>query len=123
MLILPVIAQCPVKARPGLSADRCLCEWHASGHMRALPQGLQPNTPDLPPFTPSQHSYPGGRLPVESARKLRWYDKADLQALSKAHFREKRDLLDTVSALKKVLLRQGLEESKLDAEVRAGLRR
>ena len=60
------------------------------------------------------------RLPLDSARKLRWYDKSDLTSLTKAHFREKRELLDTVAALKKVLLRHGLEESKLDVEVRRG---
>lgn len=42
------------------------------------------------------------RLPVDSARKLRWYDKADVQQLVRQHVREKHALLDTITALKKV---------------------
>ncbi|GLI70689.1 hypothetical protein VaNZ11_015629 [Volvox africanus] len=62
------------------------------------------------------------RLPLESARKLRWFEKADLQALTKSHFREKRELLDTLTVLKKLLVRHGLDEAKLDVEVAAHLR-
>lgn len=62
------------------------------------------------------------RLPLESARKLRWFEKADLQALTKSHFREKRELLDTLAVLKKLFVRHGLDEAKLDAEVAAHLR-
>ncbi|GLC35111.1 hypothetical protein PLESTM_000280600 [Pleodorina starrii] len=62
------------------------------------------------------------RLPLESARKLRWFEKADLQALTKSHFREKRELLDTLTVVKKLLVRHGLDEAKLDAEVSAHLR-
>lgn len=42
------------------------------------------------------------RLPVDSAKKLRWYDKADVAALTRQHVREKHMLLDTITALKKV---------------------
>lgn len=42
------------------------------------------------------------RLPVESAKKLRWYDNADLAKMSVQHVREKHLLLDTITALKKV---------------------
>jgi hypothetical protein len=41
------------------------------------------------------------RLPVDSARKLRWYDKGDAAALTRQHVREKHALLDTITALKK----------------------
>lgn len=41
------------------------------------------------------------------ATQLRWYEKADLQALTKSHFREKRELLDTVAALKKASVAMG----------------
>jgi hypothetical protein len=56
---------------------------------------------------------PGGdqqylRLPVESARKLRWYDKGDVQQLTRQHLREKHALLDTVTALKKVRMGGGV---------------
>lgn len=42
------------------------------------------------------------RIPVESAKKLRWYDNADLAKMSVQHVREKHMLLDTITALKKV---------------------
>lgn len=42
------------------------------------------------------------RLPVDSAKKLRWYDKADVASLTRQHVREKHMLLDTITALKKV---------------------
>jgi hypothetical protein len=42
------------------------------------------------------------RLPVESAKKLRWFDNADLAKMSVQHVREKHMLLDTITALKKV---------------------
>jgi hypothetical protein len=45
------------------------------------------------------------RLPVDSARKLRWYDKGDAAALTRQHVREKHVLLDTITALKKVRAR------------------
>jgi hypothetical protein len=43
-----------------------------------------------------------GRLPVESARKLRWYEHAELPALVRGHLREKRELQDCIAAMKKV---------------------
>jgi len=42
------------------------------------------------------------RLPMESARKLRWYDKGDTAAIVKTHLREKREMAETLFALKKV---------------------
>jgi hypothetical protein len=42
------------------------------------------------------------RLPIDSAKKLRWYDKADVASLTRQHVREKHMLLDTITALKKV---------------------
>lgn len=47
---------------------------------------------------------PHCRLPVESAKKLRWFDNADLAKMSVQHVREKHLLLDTITALKKVWL-------------------
>lgn len=58
------------------------------------------------------------RLPIESARKLRWYDKEDLQAIVKTHVREKRELLDAITALKKLLIRAGYTDATLDLETR-----
>lgn len=42
------------------------------------------------------------RLPIESARKLRWYDKGDLSAIVRDHLREKRELQQTITHLKRV---------------------
>lgn len=60
------------------------------------------------------------RLPVDSAKKLRWYDKADVASLTRQHVREKHLLLDTITALKKVgqlqhssLLRCNIKDSCL----------
>lgn len=39
---------------------------------------------------------------MESARKLRWYDKGEVAPIVKQHMREKHHLLDTITALKKV---------------------
>ncbi|GFR45083.1 hypothetical protein Agub_g6459, partial [Astrephomene gubernaculifera] len=80
-----------------------------------------PAAPHVQPQTP-QGDRQYLRLPLESARRLRWFEKGDVQALTKAHFREKRDLLDAIAALKKVLLRHGLSETKLDEEVSAHVR-
>ncbi|KAG2445730.1 hypothetical protein HXX76_000336 [Chlamydomonas incerta] len=88
-------------------------QWTATNVLKA------PGGPPAPAEAPKGEYL---RLPVESARRLRWFEKADLQALTKSHLREKRELLDTVAALKKVLLRHGVDESKVDAEVAAHLR-
>lgn len=42
------------------------------------------------------------RLPLESARKLRWYDKGELPAIVRTHLREKRELQDALAAMKRV---------------------
>ena len=61
------------------------------------------------------------RLPVESARKLRWYDKGELPAITKTHLQEKRELNEAVSVLKKLLIRSGAaSEAEMDLELRCG---
>eukprot|EP00983_Pelagomonas_calceolata_P107767 1159384-Pelagomonas_calceolata.AAC.4 len=40
---------------------------------------------------------------MESARKLRWFDKGDTTAIVKTHLREKREMAETLGALKKVV--------------------
>lgn len=45
------------------------------------------------------------RLPLDSARKLRWFDKGDVNSLVKMHVKEKRELMDTIAALKLLLVR------------------
>eukprot|EP00882_Tetradesmus_deserticola_P030308 GHRQ01034014.1.p1 GENE.GHRQ01034014.1~~GHRQ01034014.1.p1 ORF type:complete len:169 (+),score=82.96 GHRQ01034014.1:594-1100(+) len=56
------------------------------------------------------------RLPVDSAKKLRWYDKADVASLTRQHVCEKHLLLDTITALKKVMIRAGFTDAALDEE-------
>ena len=46
------------------------------------------------------------RLPVDSARKLRWFDKGDIAAIVKGHLQEKRELNETIASLKLALMRQ-----------------
>ena len=42
------------------------------------------------------------RLPVESAKKLRWYDRPDLNNLIQQNLRDKNDLLGVNAALRQV---------------------
>ena len=49
------------------------------------------------------------RLPLESAKKLRWFDKQDLNMLIQLHLREKAELLDANAALR------GVRHSELHA--------
>ncbi|MEW5315728.1 MAG: hypothetical protein WDW38_007135 [Sanguina aurantia] len=92
-------------------------------------RGLTPNPQKLPPQQrhPPAINPPGNpassekqylRLPIDSARKLRWYDKGDVATMVKTHVREKHELLDTIAALKKTVLRSGITEAGLDSEVR-----
>ncbi|KIZ00756.1 hypothetical protein MNEG_7208 [Monoraphidium neglectum] len=46
------------------------------------------------------------RLPIDSARKLRWYDKGEVAQITRQHVREKHALLDTIAALKKARARR-----------------
>ena len=48
------------------------------------------------------------RLPVESAKKLRWYDRQDLNNLVQQNLREKNDLLRVNAALRQVCTLQEL---------------
>lgn len=82
-------------------------------YLRCVDVANPPRLPRLPRKTPlpalswmltDPHATPflSCRLPVESAKKLRWYDNADLAKMSVQHAREKHLLLDTITALKKV---------------------
>ena len=42
------------------------------------------------------------RLPIESAKKLRWYDRPDLNNLVQQNLREKNDILGVNAALRQV---------------------
>lgn len=48
------------------------------------------------------------RLPLESARRLRWFDNADLNNIIRTHIREKQELIDLNDNLRKLLIEKGL---------------
>lgn len=73
-----------------------------------------------PPDSPAADGQPQYlRMPLDSARKLRWYDKQDLSMLIQLHLREKAELLDANAALRRALARKGLKGDRLDAELQA----
>lgn len=78
----------------------------------------QATTPASAPQQPGKQYL---RLPMESARKLRWFDKGDTTAIVKTHLREKREMAETLGALKKIIIRSGMTEAEIDAEVVAML--
>ncbi len=49
------------------------------------------------------------RLPIESAKKLRWFDRQDLNMLIQLHLREKQELYEANAALRQALLRTGAD--------------
>ncbi|KAK9811082.1 hypothetical protein WJX73_001251 [Symbiochloris irregularis] len=51
------------------------------------------------------------RLPIESARKLRWYDREDLRPLVESNLKDKQLLHETIVALQQVLQEAGVPES------------
>jgi len=57
------------------------------------------------------------RLPVESAKKLRFFDNAELDAIIAAHVKEKESLYSTCSALQQVLESAGVGKDSVDSEV------
>ncbi|PSC74921.1 zinc ion binding [Micractinium conductrix] len=57
------------------------------------------------------------RLPVESAKKLRWFDRQDINMLMTLHLREKQELFEANSALRQVLRRRGVADAAVDAEL------
>ncbi|KAK9815909.1 hypothetical protein WJX72_011792 [[Myrmecia] bisecta] len=57
------------------------------------------------------------RLPVESARKLRWYDREDLNQLIETTLKEKQQLNDTIAALKQALQHRGVDERDVSLEL------
>ncbi|KAL4451570.1 hypothetical protein ABPG75_007232 [Micractinium tetrahymenae] len=80
-------------------------------------RGAPSPTPQGEPLPQQQQQYL--RLPVESAKKLRWFDRHDVDMLMKLHLREKQELFDANSALRQVLRRRGMGEASLDAELAA----
>lgn len=56
------------------------------------------------------------RLPIESAKKLRWFDQHDLKMLIELHLREKHELYQANAALKDILARHGSAKAKQEAQ-------
>eukprot|EP00210_Caulerpa_lentillifera_P004055 g3868.t1 len=48
------------------------------------------------------------RLPLESARRLRWYDSLDLNQIVRSHIREKQELIELNNLLRKILVDKNL---------------
>ena len=65
------------------------------------------------------------RLPVDSARRLKWYDKAEIASLVAEHGREKRSLAEENAALRRLAgaLPGGGGVDDLDARLEAELGR
>lgn len=53
------------------------------------------------------------RLPVESAKQLRWYDQKDIRLLIDLHLREKHELLLANAALREALQRNNIRNSAI----------
>lgn len=49
------------------------------------------------------------RLPLESARRLRWYEVGDVNSLVRQHAMDKQSLSDCILALRKCMVERGLE--------------
>ena len=78
----------------------------------------QDGAPPLPADPQQQQQYL--RLPVESAKKLRWFDRHDVNMLMQLHLREKQELFEANSALRTVLRRRGLSsDAQVEGELRA----
>lgn len=54
------------------------------------------------------------RLPVESAKKLRWYDRPDLNNLIQQNLRDKNDLTGVNAALRQVPADNRLEQHSVN---------
>lgn len=63
------------------------------------------------------------RLPVESAKKLRWYDQHDLRMLIQLHLREKHELVQANSLLREALQKVGGASQREVAAVNAAIDR
>ena len=83
------------------------CGWYTVHRLRQnlqVPVDGRPGdaTPGAFPETLAGKSQQYLRLPVESAKKLRWYDRPDLNNLIQQNLRDKNDLLGSNAALRQV---------------------
>ena len=77
-----------------------------------------PSSAEASPSQPPAANYL--RLPVESAKKLRWYDQHDVKMLIQIHLREKHELHQANSMLREALKRLGSSRPEM-AEVNAAI--
>ena len=49
------------------------------------------------------------RLPVDSARRLRWFENNDLTALARQHAEDKKQLMACVVAMRSCMVRRGVQ--------------
>ncbi|KAK9825736.1 hypothetical protein WJX74_002575 [Apatococcus lobatus] len=59
------------------------------------------------------------RLPIDSARKLRWYDREDLSRLIESNLQERQQLAEVNTALREVMLERGMSEEELTTELQS----
>mmetsp|Transcript_8068 Transcript_8068/g.23119 ORF Transcript_8068/g.23119 Transcript_8068/m.23119 type:complete len:891 (+) Transcript_8068:228-2900(+) len=82
------------------------------------PKAGGPDEPKLPTIKePPKKDQQYLRLPVDSAKKLRFYDKADLDALISAQTKEKDVLFRTCDALQRLLRQSGMNDEEIGSEM------
>jgi hypothetical protein len=55
------------------------------------------------------------RLPIESARRLRWFESGDIDALVRRHAEEKRSVMECVGAMRAFMLKKGFKVRRKNA--------
>ncbi|KAK9917759.1 hypothetical protein WJX75_007885 [Coccomyxa subellipsoidea] len=97
--------------RPGTSED--------GGRQQALSQhGSSPRS--TASFSNNQEAQ-YLRLPVDSLKKLRWYDRDDLSQLVDISTREKQQLQDIIAALRQIITGLGTTEEELEVDLQVRL--
>lgn len=88
---------------------RVTCQMHAytcrlRQNLAVPPDGRASPSHDTPaaPQDPAAKAQQYLRLPIDSAKKLRWYDRPDLNNLVQQNLREKNDILGVNAALRQV---------------------
>lgn len=94
----------------------------SDGATRLRQQVLQPLAASSEDLTVSQHHVSSHevqyvRIPIDSAKKLRWYDRKDLCLLIQLHLKEKKELFEANSALRQILQHHGVRLEKFESEV------
>ena len=57
------------------------------------------------------------RLPVESARRLRWFENQDVSSLARQHAEEKKQLMACVIAMRTYMVQRGIQVAVLRMQI------